>query len=144
MGYEAKGEYKFLPEWALFGSLAYAHGANDVTNAPLDSVDPWTGITGIRYRGLNGWGGELRAKFVFEKDRISASTVYKVPGHMTFDALASYEIAPAMTINVGVFNILNQSYFNAADVAGFAANNTNLDLFRASGRSVASNLTLRW
>jgi hemoglobin/transferrin/lactoferrin receptor protein len=143
-GYEAKGEYKFMPEWALFGSLAYAKGTNDVTGAPLDSVDPWTGITGIRYRGLNGWGGELRAKYVAEKDRVSLATVYKVPAHTTVDALASYEIAPLMTINAGVFNVFNQSYFNPADVAGFAATNTNLDLFRASGRTVATNLTLRW
>ena len=56
-GYEGKGEWRFLPEWALFGSFAIAWGENQETGAPLDSVDPFTGVAGIRYRSLSRRAG---------------------------------------------------------------------------------------
>ena len=143
-GVEAKGEYKILPQWALFGSAAFATGRDNDTGAPIDTVDPFKGIAGIRYAGLTGWGGELRATYVARKDRVSDATIFAVPAHTTVDALLSYEIAPLMTINAGVFNIFNQSYFNPQDVAGIAANNTLLDLYRAPGRSASMNVTFRW
>ncbi|KAB2919789.1 MAG: TonB-dependent hemoglobin/transferrin/lactoferrin family receptor [Hyphomicrobiaceae bacterium] len=144
-GVEAKGEWKFVPEWALFGSLAIAKGENKDTGAPLDSVDPLTAIAGIRYRSLhNGWGGEFRTRYVAEKDAVSSPTVFHVPAHTTFDLLASYEVAPTFTINAGVFNIFDKSYFNPQEVAGISATTSNLELYRAPGRSFAVNTTVRW
>ncbi len=144
-GVEAKGEWKFVPEWALFGSLAIAKGENKDTGAPLDSVDPLTAIAGIRYRSLhNGWGGEFRTRYVAEKDAVSSPTVFHVPAHTTFDLLASYEVAPTFTINAGVFNIFDKSYFDPQEVKGLAATNPNLELYRAPGRSFAVNTTVRW
>ena len=143
-GAEAKGEYRFLPEWSLFGSLAYAHGTNDDTGAPINSVDPLKAIGGLRYRGISGWGGELRTTWVAEKNRVSAPGIFVVPAHTTVDALLSYEVAPTLTINAGLFNIFNTSYFNPTDVAGVSASNPLLELYRAPGRSASANVTLRW
>src|SRR5262249_29151259 len=47
-GFEGKGEWKFVPEWALFGSFAFARGQNEETGAPIDSVEPFTTVAGIR------------------------------------------------------------------------------------------------
>jgi hemoglobin/transferrin/lactoferrin receptor protein len=143
-GYEAKGELRLLPEWSVFGSLAYANGTNEETNTPLDSVDPWTGIAGVRYRSRSGWGGEVRAKYVAEKDRVSLPTIVTVPAHTTVDALVSYEVKPTFTFNMGVFNMFDASYFNPTAVAGVDAKNPNLELFRAPGRTFATNVTVRW
>lgn len=143
-GWEAKGEWRFLPTWALFGSMAYAVGSNEDTRAPIDSVDPFKVVGGIRYRGTEGWGGELRTTWVAQKDRVSAPGILAVPAHTTVDALVSYETAPFMTINAGVFNIFDESYFNPVDVAGISASNSLLELYRAPGRSLAMNVTFRW
>lgn len=143
-GWEAKGEWRFLPTWALFGSMAYTVGSNEDTGAPIDSVDPFKVVGGVRYRGRDGWGGELRTTWVAEKDRVSAPGVFVVPSHTTVDALISYETAPFMTLNVGLFNIFDQSYFNPVDVAGISASSSLLELYRAPGRSLAMNLTFRW
>lgn len=143
-GWEAKGEWRFVPTWSLFGSMALAIGSNDATHKPLDSVDPFKVVGGVRYHGNNGWGGEVRATWVAEKDRVSDASFVHVPAHTTVDTLVSYEIVPAMTINAGVFNIFNESYFNPADVAGIASSNSLLDLYRAPGRSAAMNVTFRW
>jgi len=143
-GWEAKGEWRFLPTWALFGSLAYAVGDNDDTHAPINTVDPFKVVGGVRYRGTEGWGGELRTTWVAEKNRVSAPGIFVVPAHTTVDALVSYETAPFMTINAGVFNIFDQSYFNPIDVAGVSATSSLLELYRAPGRSLAMNVTFRW
>jgi hemoglobin/transferrin/lactoferrin receptor protein len=144
-GIEGKAEWRFLPEWSLFGAFAYAEGENQETGLPLDSVDPFLGLTGIRYRSLtSGWGGEVRARYVAEKDRVSQVTFFKPPEHVTVDALLSYEVVPTFTINLGAFNVLNESYFNPQDVVQVLTANPNLELFRAPGRSWAMNATVRW
>jgi hemoglobin/transferrin/lactoferrin receptor protein len=144
-GYEAKGEYRFLPEWSLFGSLAFAWGENEQLGVPLDSVDPFTAVAGVRYRSLrNGWGGEFRARYMAEKDRVSDPTFFKPDAHTTFDALISYEYAPNFTFNGGVFNIFDESYFNPQDVRSVLAANPNLELFRSPGRYFSMNATVRW
>ena len=93
-GFEGKGEWKFKPEWALFGSFAYARGINEVTGRALDSVDPLTLIGGIRYRGVDGFGGELRARWIADKNQVSQATYLTPEGHTTIDALLSCEIVP--------------------------------------------------
>jgi hemoglobin/transferrin/lactoferrin receptor protein len=51
---------------------------------------------------------------------------------------------PTFTVNVGVFNIFNESYFNPQDVVAVLASNPNLELFRSPGRSLSMNATVRW
>jgi len=144
-GFEGKGEWKFIPQWALFGSFAYARGENEETNKPLDSVDPFTAVAGVRYRSLNsGWGGEFRTRFVAEKNRVSEPNYVKPDAHTMLDALVSYEVAPSFTFNAGVFNIFDASYFNPQDVVGVLSTNTNLELLRAPGRTFSANATFRW
>jgi len=144
-GYEGKGEWRFVPEWSLFGSFAFAWGENQETGAPLDSVDPFTAVAGIRYRSQRtGWGGEFRGRYVAEKTRVSDPAFFRPDGYTTFDALVSYEIAPTFTFNAGLFNIFNESYFNPQDVVQVQATNPNLELFRAPGRTFSMNATVRW
>ena len=144
-GYEGKGEWRFLPEWSLFGAFAFAWGENQETGAPLDSVDPFMGVAGVRYRSLtSGWGGEFRGRYVAEKDRVSDPAFFRPDAHTTFDALISYEIAPTFTFNAGVFNIFNEGYFNPQDVRQVQASLPTLELFRSPGRTFSMNATVRW
>jgi hemoglobin/transferrin/lactoferrin receptor protein len=144
-GYEGKGEWRFLPEWALFGAFAFAWGQNMENGAPIDSVDPFAGVAGIRYRSLgNGWGGEVRGRYVARDGKVSDPNFFQPAAHTTYDALISYEIVPTFTFNAGVFNIFNESYFNPQDVVKVLASNPNLELFRSPGRSFAVNATVRW
>jgi len=144
-GYEAKGEWRFLPEWALFGALAFAWGENEELGVPLDSVDPFTAVAGVRYRNQRtGWGGEFRGRYVAEKERVSQIGFFRPEDHTTFDALLSYEVVPSFTFNAGVFNIFNESYFNPQDVRQVLASNPNLELFRSPGRYFSMNATVRW
>jgi hypothetical protein len=47
-----------VPEWALFNTLAYAHGSNTATGAPIDSVDLFKVIGGIPLAALTATSGD--------------------------------------------------------------------------------------
>ncbi|MGE0563424.1 MAG: TonB-dependent hemoglobin/transferrin/lactoferrin family receptor [Pseudolabrys sp.] len=143
-GFEGKGEWWINTIWAVYAGFAYAHGTNDQTGAAIDSVDPFTAISGVKFRYM-GFVGEARVRYVAEKDRVSdPTTIYIVPAHTTLDLLLSYAPNPHWTINAGVYNVTDVSYFNPSDVAGLATTTTNLELYRAPGRTFAMNVIGRW
>lgn len=143
-GFEAKGEWRMTPEWSLHGALAYANGTDQTTGAPLDSVDPLTGVAGIRYTSPHNWMLEARMRAAASKTRVSAANIYQPGAYATVDVLGSYEVNKHLTVRAGIFNLFNARYFNAVDVAGLTSTNPNLELFRAPGRSVSASLTAKF
>ena len=143
-GFEAKGEYRVTPDWSVYGAFAYANGQDQKTKQAINSVDPFTLTTGVRYENPQGWGGELRAKFAASQNRVSDPSIVKTKGYAVIDVLGHYNFTKTFSINAGVYNLFDEKYFNHADVAGTAANNPNLELFRSPGRTFAVNATVRF
>ncbi|MBX3505509.1 MAG: TonB-dependent hemoglobin/transferrin/lactoferrin family receptor [Parvibaculum sp.] len=150
-GAEARGEYRFLPEWALKGSVAYARGKNDVTGEPLASVDPLKFVAGIAYEG-DVWGAELVATRAERHDRVPSTVLvngvaqpaFIAPSYTVVDFMAYYDLNESFTINAGIFNIFDEEYYLAQDVNGLAANNANLGNYAQVGRNFGVNATLRF
>jgi hemoglobin/transferrin/lactoferrin receptor protein len=149
-GVEGKGEWRFTPIWSVFGSFAYAYGTftQNQINGPLNSVDPFTSVSGLRYRNM-GWVAEGRVRYASTKDRVyttagAVSPTFVVPAHTAVDALVSYDVDPNFTVNLGIFNIFDAAFWDAQSVVGIATNNPYLELFRNAGRTVALNATYRW
>jgi hemoglobin/transferrin/lactoferrin receptor protein len=147
-GVEAKGEYRFSQQpggFSLLASAAFIQGNNLETNQPLDSIDPFKAVVGLRYRSSdNQWGTELVTTLVSAKDRNTTPTGFKTPGYTTFDLLSYYNFSPDTTLNIGLFNIFNTKYYQSSDVRGLAANSSILDLYTQPGFSVAASLGIRF
>ncbi|AFY93363.1 TonB-dependent hemoglobin/transferrin/lactoferrin family receptor [Chamaesiphon minutus] len=147
-GVEARGEYKFSPQpggFSLLASAALIKGTNLETNQPLDSIDPFKAVLGLRYRSSDErWGTELVTTLVSAKDRNTTPTGFKTPGYTNFDLLSYYNFSPDTTLNLGLFNIFNTKYYQASDVRGVAANSSILDLYTQPGFSVAASLGIRF
>lgn len=143
-GFEAKGEYRINPEWTAYGSVAYANGTDQTTGLPIDSVDPVTGVAGLRYTSPQNWMLESRIRAAAAKTRVSAANIFQPGAYATMDVLGAYEISRNVTVRAGVFNIFNARYFNAIDVAGLTKTNANLELFRAPGRSVSLSVSAKF
>ncbi len=143
-GFEARGEYRITPEWTAYGSVAYANGTDQTTGAPIDSIDPVTGVAGLRYTSPQNWMLEGRMRAAAAKTRVSAANIFQPGGYATFDMLGSYEISRNVTVRAGVFNIFNARYFNSIDVAGLTKTNTALELYRAPGRSVSLSVSAKF
>tara|TARA_R110000824_G_scaffold390760_13_gene587858 strand:- start:20912 stop:23080 length:2169 start_codon:yes stop_codon:yes gene_type:complete len=142
-GAEARGEYRFTPEWSLLGSIAYAYGEDEGTHQAIDSVDPVKLVSGIRYQ-TERWGSELTMTHAWTHSRNSTATNFSAPNYTVFDLTAYFEILPTFTVNAGVFNLTDEKYYLSTDVRGVAANSTVLDRYSQPGRNFGVNTTIRF
>ncbi|MEX1152302.1 TonB-dependent hemoglobin/transferrin/lactoferrin family receptor [Parvibaculum sp.] len=142
-GAEAKGEYRITPNWALRGAVAYAHGEDDTTGAPIDSVDPVKAVMGIAYES-DVWGTELAVVQAWRHDRVSTPGNFQAPSYTVLDLTAYYEMTPSFTLNAGVFNITDEEYYNAQDVTGLSAASPIIGRYAQPGRNVGVNATVRF
>jgi len=143
-GVEARGDWRFMPNWALMGYFAYAKGTDQATGLPIDSVDPWKGSARLRYGYQQGFGAQLISTVVGAHDQVSNPTYFQTPGYFTLDATVGYAFEERVKLNVGAFNITNAKYWNSQDVIGVAATNTQLDRYVQPGRYFGANLTVKW
>lgn len=146
-GIEARGEYRFLPDWAVGGWFAYAQGNDQLTAQPIDSVDPWKLQGRVRYGSGTGFGAQLIGTLVGAHNAVNQQTItgaFQTPGYFNLDALASYDFNKAFTINAGVYNVTNAQYWNSQDVIGLAAGNPQINRSTQPGTYFGVNLTARW
>ncbi len=121
-GFELSSEYKFSPEnneFSLIAALGLTVGDNLTTNQPLETVDPIKAVIGLRYRAPeNLWGADLITTLAGQP-RLSSTRPdngYKPQGYTIVDLTGFYKITPRLTLNLGVFNLLNSQYFLYSDV----------------------------
>lgn len=146
-GLEARGEYRFLPDWAVGGWFAYAQGNDQQSGQPIDSVDPWKLQGRVRYGSGTGFGAQLIGTIVGAHNAVNQQTItsaFQTPGYFNLDALVSYDFNKAFTINGGVYNVTDAQYWNSQDVIGLAAGNPQINRSTAPGRYFGVNLTARW
>lgn len=131
-GVEAKAEYRFSPGkqgLSLIGSLAWTEG-NDLENdQPLDTVDPFKAVVGLRYRAPeNRWGSELVGTFVAANERAAetGTDLFIPDGYFTLDLLGYYNFSEKVALNFGLFNLLDEKYWNWQDVRGLTIGDSNI------------------
>ena len=142
-GAEAKGDWRFLPQWTLRGAVAWARGENTRTGAPVDSVDPVRAVAGLAWSSGTGLGAEMVFTRGWRHDRVSDRSFFKAPGYTVLDFLVRYEVNTNLTFNAGLFNVTNERYFVTQDVTGLAASSPIRALYAQPGRYAASNATVR-
>lgn len=151
-GVELSGQYRFSPKphgLSLLASLGWTVGDNLTTDQPLDSVEPFKAVVGLRYRAPEDrWGAELIGSFV-AKPRLSDSrpaSSFTPSAYTVVDLTGFYNITPLISFNVGVFNLFNAEYFEYQDVRTLinAAAPRDLDRFAQPGTSVRAGFTYRF
>jgi hemoglobin/transferrin/lactoferrin receptor protein len=143
-GIEARGDWRFMPDWGLSGYFAYAKGYDSQTGVPVNSVDPWKASARLRYGYEKGFGAQLIGTLVGAHSQVSEPTYFQTPGYFTLDATVGYAFEDRVKVNVGAFNITNEKYWNSQDVIGVAWNNPQLDRYAQPGRYFGANLTVKW
>lgn len=104
----------------LNASLAYAKGRENGTKNPINSVEPLTAVVGIDYTYLDQFYLSARVKAVQakkEKDIYNSAApmmpqIGRSPGYATVDLIAEYKPQRDITINAGLYNILNKEYWS--------------------------------
>lgn len=144
-GAEAKGDWRFLPAWSLFGAGAYALGFDKQTHRSLDSVAPLTLNAGLSYTDPSDmWGAQIAATHAFKKSEVSNSSYFQTPGYTTVDLAAYYNPVDWLSLSASVSNLFNESYYNYIDVIGLASNSNVRDRYLQAGRTIAISATVKW
>ncbi len=137
------------------GSVAYAHGRNDDTGEPINSVNPLKAVLGLGYEQEN-YGALVSWTLVKRKDQVDdsnffspdgTSTQFKSPGYGVIDLSGFYKVTRDVTVNAGLYNLTDKKYWNWDDVRGYDSvgeagviNPANMDRLTAPGRNFAINL----
>jgi len=143
-GVEARGEYRFTPEWAVLGWTAFAQGTDQRTGLAVDSVAPWASQARVRYGGETGVNAQIIGTMVAQHNMVSNPTYFQAPAYFNLDATVGYTFGNHIKLNAGVFNVTNAKYWNSADVIGIQTTNRQLDLYAQPARYFGANLTARW
>ncbi len=121
-GAELLANFYLNSQWRLRSSIAYARGDNEVTNTPLDMVDPLTAVIGANYSDANGlWGAEVLLTAVRKKDRVSNATSVTADGYAVVDVIGHINISEAGTLRLGVFNLFDEEYARWSNIQGLDA-----------------------
>ncbi|TWR98319.1 TonB-dependent receptor [Pseudomonas saxonica] len=137
------------------GSVAYAHGRNNDTGQPINSVNPLTAVMGLGYEQQN-YGALVSWTLVKRKDQVDDSTFFspdgtssqfKSPGYGVVDLSGYYKVTKDVTVNAGLYNLTDKKYWNWDDVRGYDSvgeagvlNPANMDRLTAPGRNFSVNL----
>ena len=149
-GVEFGGEYRFSPEphgFRVRAALAWTIGNNLTTDEALLSVDPFELVAGIGYQAPEDrWGVELVGTIVGEprsdreSDPAAGIEPFEPGAFAVFDLIGYYRFSQDVTLNVGIFNLLDEEYYRYADVRTFNER-PDIERFTQPGLSITAGLT---
>lgn len=108
----------------LNASLAYAKGREKGSKNPINSIEPLTAVLGVDYHYLDSLYLSARIKAVQAKresdiynkpDPRATAKIERSPGYATVDLIAEYKPARDITINAGIYNVLDKQYWRWSD-----------------------------
>lgn len=116
-GAEFRGAWDFAPNWRVDGAVAYAHGENTDSGAPLNSVEPLRLSLGLGY-DVGQWGGEWRLRAAAGKNRIdqSSNRYFRTPGYGVSDLAAWVRPTANTRLVVALNNVFDQKHWLWSDV----------------------------
>ena len=122
-------EFFITSHLALRGNLSYTYGRNTSNDEPLNSIPPFGGLLGIRWRQNQYWA-ELNSRFAMEQKRLSFEDQADLripeggtPGWYTLNLKLGANVTKAVNLKVAVMNILDQNY--REHLSGFNAPGRN-------------------
>lgn len=139
------------------GAIACAHGRNDETGQPLNSVNPLKGVFGLGY-DQDTYGALVSWTLVKKQNRVDSATFFtptgikangpfKTPGFGIVDLTGFYKVTDELTVNGGLYNLTDKKYWNWDDVRSYdgvgeagVTSPASLDRLTQPGRNFAINL----
>lgn len=144
-GAEASFDWFIASSLSLRNSVAWSRGKDRVSGAPLDSVEPVTWVSALRYAPAERWAVEAVVSAAAEQDRVSA------PDRVTGDAWQTLDILGHLTINnktrlqFGIFNVTDEQYARWSSIRGLAVSDSrNIANARATGTNARLSLNLQF
>ncbi len=147
-GLEGRADAEWDSGFGLTVSASYAEGEETTggVRGPLDSIDPWKLVAGLRYDHSGGdWGGQIIATHAARKAASDADPGDFRPDAFTIlDVTAYWHVTERATLRGGIFNVTDETYWWWSDVRGNAAGAPTLDAYTQPGVNFSASLSYRF
>jgi hemoglobin/transferrin/lactoferrin receptor protein len=159
-GMEAKGSLSLnrwidaADQWHLFSAAQWSMGTDKTNDQPLNSIQPFKFVAGLRWDGGAGrYGGQLIGNFVAGKKRVNeelaqtgptAPVPLKTAGYATVDVTGYVRFDKRATLYLAVYNLFDRRYYDWSMVSGLTGNDARLAAYTAPGRTVSANLQVEF
>jgi hemoglobin/transferrin/lactoferrin receptor protein len=116
-GAELAAHWEFVPQWKLWGSVAWANGEDRQTNQRLSSVAPITSLLGLSY-STEQYGADLMLRAATARDKVENDGDFEAPGYAVVDLSGYWQPAElkGVKFQAGLFNAFDKKYWNALNV----------------------------
>ncbi len=152
VGVEADWQWQITPALNFFGSVAALRATNTTTDLPIPYIAPFSGRLGVQYAlpdtGI-AFGGTLN--WGAGKTRIDPAMEYETGGYAVVNLNAEFKmdqlVSPRLgntTLIVGLNNLFDTSYRNAATVANTMFRESRSNPILEPGRSLTISLHNRF
>jgi len=157
-GLEAKGSLALHPwlgsqdHWHLIAASQWSMGNDKSNHQPLNSIQPFKLVTGLRWEEANRrFGGQLMANVVSAKTRVNRQLVQTganppVPlttsGYATLDLNLNARLGEKARLYLGVHNLLDRRYYDWSRVSGLNGDDARLAAYTSPGRTLSASVEL--
>ncbi|MEQ8857441.1 MAG: TonB-dependent receptor [Pseudomonadales bacterium] len=133
---------RLTPSLDLQAAASWTRGENRVTDEPLNTVDPPSLMTRLIWQPTARWQGTLALRAAAAQNRVddSAATLFEPDGYALLDVTVGYAPNDRVRVNLGVFNVADQTYWHWASVRGRPEGDPLVDLLAGPGRYGALSL----
>ncbi|WP_321871580.1 TonB-dependent hemoglobin/transferrin/lactoferrin family receptor [Burkholderia ubonensis] len=151
-GLEGRAEWIMPNGITLKTALAFTKGStqnNGAASQPLDSINPFSAVFGVRYEPGERWFVQTDLLFQAAKrdQDIPAgacpgakTSCFAPPSSFVVDVRGGYRFNKHVSATIGIRNLFDRKYWNWSDVRGLASDAQVLDAYSAPGRTVAVSM----
>jgi len=124
-----------LQPFNLQAGLHWARGENDVTDQPLNTVNPWTLVLMLNWTPRADVSVDLRLRHIARKNRtdFTDAEFFVPPSATILDLTAQWQPRDWMQWQLGLFNLTDKGYWRFPDVRRFAPGDPNVDVLSQPG-----------
>ncbi|KKO12592.1 TonB-dependent hemoglobin/transferrin/lactoferrin family receptor [Pseudohongiella sp.] len=124
-GAEATYDWQLSSQLSWRNSVAWARGRDESNNSELNSVDPATLVSGLRYQPSERWAIEGIATVVSGKSRVAADDQVTGDAYQLLDLIGHYDLSPSASIRFGLFNLFDTQYAHWSRIRGLSADDND-------------------
>jgi hemoglobin/transferrin/lactoferrin receptor protein len=137
-GVEARAEKRLARNWAMRLAAAWNEGDDLSRNVPLNSIDPARLAAGIVWNDSAAqYGAGIHFAHALKKAHIdrSAGVLFETPAYTSVDLTGHIKLAKRVSVNAGIFNLLDRKYWLWSDVRGIVNPGSSVDRYTQPGRN---------
>lgn len=124
-GAEATYDWQLNSQLSWRNALAWARGRDQTNSSELNSVDPVTLVSGLRYQTNEHWAIEGIATVVGAKTRVAANDQVTGDAYQVLDLIGHYNLSSNASIRFGVFNVFDAQYARWSRIRGLDADDSD-------------------